>query len=387
MEPLLRRFLAIAGRSRSSALAALAKNLDNGGIHLAEDPTWPDPWRDELRRQAEAIRSGKLFNPLAAGTPALLVATSGSTGLPALCLHSLTTIGAAAQAFAQRFPTFTHAISLLPPCHIGGILPAFRAAAAHGDFLFADYRQLNGIRAATFPLDNTALSLVPTQLSRILQSPDGPGLLRQFGLILLGGASCPPAILDQARHLELPLCLCYGSTETAAMVTALDPADFFAGHCSIGTPLPHASLSLQSDGTLQVSAPSVAHAIFPPPPGFAHPTWHSRDLASVDPAGRWSILGRADRLIISGGKKIHPETIEAAASAFPGVAAARCAALPDPDWGMRIELHLRCAANLATDDLRDYLRARLPAHAIPKAYHIEPAEPVAESLKWRSGLP
>ena len=65
------------------------------------------------------------------------------------------------------------------------------------------------------------LSLVPTQLQRLLALPAAVAWLRGFRVIFVGGGPVWPELSDAAARAELPVSLSYGLTETAAMVTAL----------------------------------------------------------------------------------------------------------------------------------------------------------------------
>ena len=102
------------------------------------------------------------------------------------------------------------------------------------------------------------LSLVPTQLARLLAHPDGVAFLQQLQLIWIGGAALPTPLADQARALQLPLVPCYGSTETAAMVAALPPDRFLAGEPGCGDPLVDVELRLAADGALEVRTDRLA---------------------------------------------------------------------------------------------------------------------------------
>ena len=73
------------------------------------------------------------------------------------------------------------------------------------------------------------ISLVPTQLQRLLRSTSTVRWLRGFRIVFLGGGPVWPDLADKAQRARLPISLSYGMTETAAMVTALRPEEFLAG--------------------------------------------------------------------------------------------------------------------------------------------------------------
>jgi O-succinylbenzoic acid--CoA ligase len=212
-------------------------------------------------------------------------------------------------------------------------------------------------------------------------------ILRRFALIFVGGAACPHDLLENARMHGLPLAPCYGATETAAMVTAMDPADFLAGASGVGTPLPHARIEIDPDQRVLVRSPSLLRAYLPPVDNFTRDPFPTGDIGTMDEAGNLSIFGRADRVIITGGEKVHPEQVEAAALATGLVTAARCKGVPDPDWGHQVQLWVE--ANPWNPEVRSQLlqelRNRLPTFALPKAinamddFRVNPGQP--SSLK------
>ncbi len=363
----------LAPRGRVSVLAAADPlavwrrflGALSGGVAAALlDPSWPVAWQARLRRLARAC-------PDSIPAPVLL-ATSGTSGGPKWCLHQMATLRAAAEAYAQRFGAqgYVHAVSLLPANHVGGLMPVFRAAACGGRVHFADYRDPSSLRAAPFRLRAAALSLVPTQLARLLQVPEAVAVLRRFGLILVGGAACPEQVLAAARAAELRLAPCYGATETAAMVTVLEPEAFLQGATGVGSALPHARVTVDADRRIRVSSPANLLQYHPALAGFCRQPFATGDLGWLDSHGRLHILGRADRVIITGGKKVHPEQVEAAALATGLAATAVCAGRPDPEWGQRVILQVEPPATGADAAWRERLLAqlkeRLPAYAVPK---------------------
>jgi O-succinylbenzoic acid--CoA ligase len=201
--------------------------------------------------------------------------------------------------------------------------------------------------ACPLPADQPALlSLVPTQLRRLLEHRAGEDWLRGCRVIWVGGAALPEDLAECCRRLELPLSPCYGSSETSAMVTALAPQRFLAGESGCGTALPHAQLRIDpASGAVQVRAASLAlgeHAAgrFQPLP-LDEGWWSSGDLGRWGKAGGLELLGRCDGAINSGGETVFPEQVE-----LRLLAAARKAGLPlrhllllaepDPLWGDRL---------------------------------------------------
>jgi acyl-CoA synthetase (AMP-forming)/AMP-acid ligase II len=94
-----------------------------------------------------------------------------------------------AESFRHSFGEagIIHNVNVLPQHHVGGLMPVLRSAASGGKTFFTDYRKLTSTEGIPFDPGEAALSLVPTQLQRILEQPEGGTALAKFGLILIGG--------------------------------------------------------------------------------------------------------------------------------------------------------------------------------------------------------
>jgi O-succinylbenzoic acid--CoA ligase len=335
-----------------------------GRTVVLPDPGWPNHWTDQLLapiRDAEDL-----------GHSRILVATSGSTALPKWCVHSVHTLAAAGKNFAMRFGEagWIHSVVVLPQHHVGGLLPILRSAACGGRVIFSDYRALADLKENHFPLKAATLSLVPTQLERLLKDAQAVDKLRRFAAIFVGGAACPEATLIRARELSLPLAPCYGATETAAMVTALDPADFLAGKKGVGQPLPGNTVECLPDRRIRVTSEAVFEGYLGEPQ--TQGTFTLPDEGKWDAEGNLHILQRADRVIISGGELVQPTVVETMVMKILPGTRATCMGAKDPDWGERVELVIECTEGERPDanELLQELKNHLPPSAIPKAIYF-----------------
>ena len=90
-------------------------------------------------------------------------------------------------------------------------------------------------------------SLVPTQLTRLVEDPMGLEALRRFDAVLVGGAATPGALLDRARSLGVRVVTTYGMSETA-------------GGCVYnGQPLQGVAVRTGADGVIELGGAVVAH--------------------------------------------------------------------------------------------------------------------------------
>jgi len=88
------------------------------------------------------------------------------------------------------------------------------------------------------------------------------------------------------------------------------------------------------------------------------------DLGEIDAAGRLTVTGRADDMLISGGRNVHPLEVEACLAACPGVRDAAVTGIPDAVWGDLVVALV--AGEALAADIDAWCRARLPGHARPR---------------------
>ena len=346
--------------------------------------------------------------------PAVVLGSGGSLGARHWCLQPLAHLQAAAAATATWLrqqglePAATELFNPLPLQHVSGLMPLVRAEAWGVPLRWlAPELMRNPVRLAQAappsPARAALLSLVPTQLQRLLEQPEGVAWLRGFALIWVGGAALPEALAECCRRAGLRLAPCYGSTETAALVAALPPQRFLAGEGGCGEALPHARLRLQpGGGALEIQASSLAlgrlqggHLV---PLPLDQGWWCSGDRASLGAAGL-TLLGRLDGAIQSGGETVFPEQVEqrllalAAAAQLPLVELLLLSQA-DALWGERLVALVRPQPGVDPDALMAALTALaqgLPASQRPLHWrHCPPLErsPAGkwERQRWRAWL-
>ena len=140
-------------------------------------------------------------------------------------------------------------------------------------------------------------AMIPLQLHRIIHE-DRERTERSFDTVLLGGGPVSDALIEDLRSLDVRVFQSYGSTETVTHVALRrlnksGPEDAF-------TALGDVHFGRDPRGCLVVYTPHLSMK--------QHVTNDLVDLLD-DQQFRW--LGRHDHVILSGGKKIYPEQLEA----------------------------------------------------------------------------
>lgn len=317
---------------------------------------------------------------------AAVIRTSGSTGMPKRTALPADALKASAAATAQRIGA-GHWLLALPLHYVAGLAVVSRAVLAGTTLVTMDLRSrftAEAFAAATDELANAAgaeapgsddspqpllTSLVPTQLTRLLESPQGVETLKRYAAVLVGGGATPPATLERARKLGIPVVLTYGSAETC-------------GGCVYdGEPLPGVSISIDSDGRVSLGGPQVAAGYIgdqerteqhfvthSPDPRMnqAHPSrWYvTDDLGTLLPNGALQIRGRIDDVINTGGVKVSAARILVAIEAMPSVREAVVVPVPHPEWGQTVGLIY--AGDATEADIAATVKANVSAAAVPR---------------------
>lgn len=339
---------------------------------------------------------------------AVVLETSGSSGTPKRVRISGWALRASGLATAKVLGGHGRWVLALPTHHVAGFQVLARSALAgttpvaldpgmpFTPAAFAAAVEELGERDPHAPL--RLVSLVPTQLARLVADPDGVGVaaLRAIDAVLLGGAAADPGLLARARDAGARVVTTYGMSETA-------------GGCVYdGTPLPGVRVRIDpADDRIHLGGPVLAdgyvgeHLADLAAERFqedADGRWFvTDDRGRLDPGtGRLTVLGRVDDVIVTGGHKVEPRDVEEALQRLPGVADALVVGVPDPEWGHLVAALLvpgpqgqaspdgtATATATATRDLKT-LRAELttlPAHARPRRVAWRDAIPLLPSGK------
>ena len=301
------------------------------------------------------------------GGPGFVIASGGSTGGQGFCVQPRANLDASAQATARWLlgigidPKNSVLLNPLPLHHISGLMPWWRSrvwGAQHlplePDWLKQPALMSARIDALADPVRSPRLlSVVPTQLIRLMENPAGLECLKSCAVIWVGGAGLNSCSRAAARREQLNLAPCYGATETTAMVTALPPQHFLEGMEGCGDVLGDAEIHLDGDGSLMVRTNRLAAGRWngaqdsaPQPLRDGQGWWRSGDLAHWLPgpggmglARSLQLIGRRDAVINSGGETLFLEQLEEEMSelfASLPIRSFLLIGLEDDNWGQML---------------------------------------------------
>jgi o-succinylbenzoate---CoA ligase len=275
--------------------------------------------------------------------PLIMIPTGGSSGKIRFAIHTWETLTASVQGFQQYFQVDKiNSFCVLPLYHVSGLMQFMRSFTTGGKLAIQPFKELEAGEKCDIEPEEFFISLVPTQLQRLLQNPDTANWLSRFHTVLLGGAPAWPELLETARKYQIKLALTYGMTETASQIATLKPEDFLAGNHSAGQILPHAKVTIRSVkgeilcynqvGNIAVNAKSLALGYYPEKFGDRE-YFQLDDLGFFDENNYLNIVGRNSDKIITGGENVFPAEVEAAIRTTNLVYDVAVIGLLDKHWG------------------------------------------------------
>jgi len=363
-------------REWQQAIAATTPTLLWGNPPLAEAASLPLQPKTGEPHPKFKIQNSKFLIP-----------TGGSSGTLRFACHTWETLTAAVQGFHQFFGgDRLNSCCVLPLFHVSGLMQVMRVLHTGGTLALPNFKALEQGLLPDYAMTGWFLSLVPTQLQRLLQQPAALPWLRQFRAILLGGAPAWADLLEQSRVLGLPLAPTYGMTETAAQIATQYPDDFLAGRSGY-TLLPHAQVSLKpfdaqtgdsqscgTPGVVEIQAQSLFLGYVPD--RLAHGEQGDRpcctdDIGYLDSAGKLHLLGRVSDKIITGGENVFPAEVEAAIWATGLVRDVAVIGMGDRHWGECVTaLYVPRSPDVSATEIAGELKTVLSHYKCPKRWLV-----------------
>jgi o-succinylbenzoate---CoA ligase len=308
---------------------------------------------------------------------AVVIATSGSTGEPKAVELSAAALTASASASLRHIGAGPGErwLCCLPTFHIAGIGVLVRSLIAGLEPVIVP-----AVTPEILAASGCAhVSLVPTQLRRLLDAGASPGKVKT---VLLGGAAAGDALLAEARAGGWRVVTTYGMSETC-------------GGCVYdGVPLDDVSVrlgaALSGAGAeqIQISGP-VLFSGYLGQPGLTASAlrdgwFHTADLGWWRADGTLGVRGRADDVINTGGEKVVPGEVEAVLGTCEGVADVVVVGIPDAEWGEAVTAFVVAADPAVPPDLeqlRTQVREAVSVYAAPKRVVVMPEFPLLPSGK------
>jgi acyl-coenzyme A synthetase/AMP-(fatty) acid ligase len=435
-----------AGLTSSAALAAEAEDLAAG----LPDPSGPRPWRAVVRApdpylilvrvlacwqrgfSAVVLRDSMTASQVAeivhwlqpaavidtaagsgAGAPgpcpgrvplgprdeALVICTSGTTGLPKL-------VALPAESVVLNAATIATALGLRPGDQVAvntplgymyGLMGGCLAAVAAGATcrLFRPRDPLTELQAA---IRRERITVVqgPPSLFRLFMAYWNGEPFPEVRVVTTGGEPLADDLaadlgraFPNARRLFL-----YGMTEAGPRISHLGFEEGGGVDAGIGPPYHHIDWRLDpvegtSAGRLVLRGPGMFLGYITAAGGYEgldQAGWfHTNDLIERGPDGRLHFRGRLDRIFRSGGRLVNPAAVEQVLASHPAIEDAVCRPEAHPLLGLVpvAEVVVRSGTPLDAAAVMAFCAGRVEPHAMPRRISPVTAGDLAESGKRR----
>ncbi len=406
---------------RLSSIAADLDLLPLGGV-LARDALQPLP--PGVRLLEDFLWDAGTFQApsIDPEDPALILYTSGTTGLPkgalsthfALC-QGIYNFECSNAYMAMANPAVVERISVLP--YAPAVLltvPLFHVSGLHSVLLLSlragrkiimmhkwDAREALRLIEEHHP---TMATLAPSMIWDLLQCPafEDTDTSSLYGVG--GGGAALPAELVQLIQRKLPQSFPgtgYGMTETNGTGTTTNGALLYQYPRSVGIPSPivavrvcdkkNRPLPTGECGQIQLKSAANMHAYWGNPEASAatfQDGWVlTGDLGYLNEEACLFVVDRIKDVVIRGGENIYCAELEAAMFEHPAVQEAAVVGAPHPSLGEEPVAFVTVAAGqqLEEEELRRQLREKLAAYKIPVRFYLQgsplPKNAVGKVLK------
>jgi o-succinylbenzoate---CoA ligase len=309
-----------------------------------------------------SLRGGDEIDP----DVAVVVSTSGTTGVPKGALLTASALRASAEATHRRLGGPGRWLLALSAYHVAGLQVLVRSVvsgttpvAVSAGF---DAAELVSAVESLGP-GRRYTALVAAQLEKALRDPSATAALASFDAVLIGGGPMPAGIGEKAVAAGISVVRTYGMSETA-------------GGCVYdGVPLDGVRVRID-DGRIVLGGATLAKGYRNPvqPDPFAEPGWfRTDDLGVVDDSGVLTVLGRVDDAISTGGLTVLPQLVESALATHPAVADCAVFGVDDDRLGQRVVAAVVVAADCEPPtlaELRSHVTQMLDPTAAPREIHV-----------------
>ncbi len=358
----------------------------SGRCAAVSDPDWPSAVRQSV--QSNFSTAGSTPPEPTPTSPFYIGFTSGSTGTPKgfrrhhrswteslrVCIETFGHDAASAVLAPGRF---SHSLFLF-----GMVLGIWSGAGVVVQERFSASRMMETLKQGRTP----CLVAVPSQLLLMLDLAARRNMppIEGVRLVLISGARWMrdrtaelQALLPNARIVEF-----YGASETSFM--AWMDADASAPPHAVGKPFSNVEIDIRhpqeplGTGQIFVRSPMLfmdyVGSQTDPTAAVRDGDWLSvRDMGYFDAHGFLCLVGRENRMIVTQGKNLFPEELEAALMACPGIAQASVHGIADPIRGQQVVAVIQMNTTepwITAQQLSAVCRTQLESYKVPKRFFV-----------------
>jgi long-chain acyl-CoA synthetase len=337
-----------------------------------------------LPASTTTVRSAGTHPPLPPAAR-LIKLTSGSTGLPRGIVTSEENLAADCENIVGSMGIGARDINLgsIPFSHSYGFSNLISPLVLQGTAVVVsnDY-----IPQSTIDLCNrfgcTIVPGVPMMFDHLAGTARSDGDFRTVRTFISAGAPLPPSTSRRFRErFAVDIRSFYGCSECGGITYDRDGAAVERG--TVGTPLAGVTCDLEGN-RLTVRSRSVALGYVGEDAAF-HEFPQGRfvadDLVEVREGGELALVGRASELINIAGKKVNPREVELIIGQMEGIRQVKVYGEPAGARGEVVAAAVVASPDVTREAVREFCRARLSSHKVPRIVKLIEAIPVDERGK------
>jgi acyl-CoA synthetase (AMP-forming)/AMP-acid ligase II len=356
----------------------------------------------DLERATEGAGLGRARHRGQASDPAVIVWTSGTTGLPKGAWFDHDNLRAAVSTAGVMTAPFDRRLASTPFAHAGYMVKPWEQLA-WATTLVITPTPWNAADMLRLLVDEriTVAGGAPAQWARLLELPGvAQADLSSLRLGIAATAPAPPELVAQVEaRCGCPLVVRYAMTESPS-ITGTEPGDHpEVLYRTVGRPQAGIEVSIRDAagvpvkdgeiGRIHVRGPCVMRGYWGEPELTAEALtpdgWlASSDLGHRDPEGNLVLAGRMGDMYIRGGYNVHPLQVEQVLSEHPAVAQAAVIGAPDPvlgEIGVAFVVPSPDAPAPTLAELRDWCKDRLADYKRPDRLVLVGALPLTSMMK------
>jgi acyl-CoA synthetase (AMP-forming)/AMP-acid ligase II len=320
---------------------------------------------------------------------AMVLHTSGSTGVPKRVPILQRNLGASAQNIARTYELTPDDVSVcvMPLFHVHGLVASVLSTFWSGGtvVLPAKFSPLSFWRMVR-DTGATWFSAVPTIHQLLLTRAGGqrPAGAESLRFIRSCSAALPAKMMQEMEKVfGVPVLEAYGMTEAAHQMCSnpLPPHKRKPGSVGPGTGIKVSimnsagkHLTAGHRGGVVIQGPNVVREYENNPEAthksFTDGWFHTGDQGYLDEDGYLVLTGRIKELINRGGEKISPREIDEILLAHPAVAEAVAFGVPHSTWGEEVEAAVVLRSQQDEGTILAFCKERLAEFKRPKKLHI-----------------
>lgn len=297
-------------------------------------------------------------------SPIITVHTSGSTGVPKELVVRKDRMMQSARLTCEflNLQAGDTALLCMNLRYIGAMMMVVRSLVAGLNLVV---RPASGHPLSDVEVPLKFAAMVPLQVYNTLRVPAERKRLEHTDILIIGGGAVDDSLEAELKTIPIAAYSTYGMTETLSHIALRRLNGEAASKCYYS--FPSVELSLSAENTLIVKAPLICDDVL-----------QTNDIACLCSDGGFTIAGRKDNVINSGGIKIQAEEMENRLQPFIPVPFA-VTAVPDPRLGQALTLLI--AGKPDIKELENKLQAVLETYYRPKHIFITELIPQTENGK------